>query len=258
MTLPVLSIVVPTYNQAGFIAETLAEPIRLKARGVETIVIDGGSTDGTQDILQARSDELAYWVSEKDRGQAHAINKGFEMALGRWIAFQNSDDYYLPGALETVLKTIARNPNAEVIVGGTCFVDVDGRLIRQTLPKPLLYPCFSQMNFVQNQSLFVRSDLLKRIGHLTEEAAFCLDYEWFLRIFKDRPRVALIYNYVGAQRLHEDTKTFNNQSVHDIEFAKYAAAHFTDSERLFGKLVLPFYRAFRRAYRLARPIPAAQ
>jgi glycosyltransferase involved in cell wall biosynthesis len=255
---PLLSIVVPSYNQAQYIAECLAEPIRCRALGVEVIVIDGGSSDGTKDLLEKRAGELDHWVSEKDRGQAHAINKGFVLARGEWVAFQNSDDYYLPGKLEDILALIRIRPKAEVILGGMLQVDAHGIPFRKILPKPILRLALARLNFVNNQALFIRRSLLDRVGPLDEGLRFCLDHEWFVRIFNRRPAVLYVPDYIGAQRYHETTKTANLQHVHDEEFKRIARTHFSPLERFFGFLALLPYMAFRYLYGRAMTIRRAR
>lgn len=245
---PLLSIVVPSYNQAEYIAECLAEPTRCRPLGVEVIVMDGGSTDGTKDLLEERAGELDRWVSEKDRGQAHAINKGFALARGAWVAFQNSDDYYLPGKLDDILALIHDQPEAEVIIGGMLQVDAGGTPFRRILPKPILRLVLSRLNLVNNQAIFVRRSFLERIGPLDESLRFCLDYEWFVRIFEKRPVVLYVNDCIGAQRYHENTKTANLQHEHDEEFERISRTHFSSFERLLGLVALQPYRVFRYLY----------
>jgi glycosyltransferase involved in cell wall biosynthesis len=245
---PLLSIVIPSYNQVEYITECLAEPIRCRPLGVEVIVMDGGSTDGTKDLLEKRASELDRFVSEKDRGQAHAINKGLTLSRGEWVAFQNSDDYYLPGKLEDILALIRSHPKAEAIVGGMLQVDALGNPFRKILPKPILRLALARLNLVNNQALFVRRSLLDRVGLLDESLRFCLDYEWFVRIFNSRPAVLYVDDYIGAQRFHESTKTTNLQHVHDEEFKRIARTHFSAFERLLGFVTLLPYGVFRYLY----------
>jgi glycosyltransferase involved in cell wall biosynthesis len=247
---PLLTIVIPSFNQREFIQQCLAEPLRLRPRGVEVIVMDGASTDGTAELLQESLRNDHCWRSEKDRGQAHAINKGFHLALGEWIAFQNSDDFYLPGKLELILNILKENPTSDVVIGGMASVDVTGKPFRVTSPKPILFVCLSQFNFINNQSFFVRREFLQKVGFLDEKLHFCLDYDWFVRILRARPRVTYVRTIIGAQRYHDNTKTNSRKDLHDSEFAVLTRNHFSVAERLAGLIFVYPYRLFRLLYDL--------
>ena len=114
-----LSIITPSFNQGRFLEETIMSVLNQGYEPLEYIVIDGGSTDESVSIIQRYEDKLAYWVSEKDRGQVHAINKGIERATGDILAFINSDDVYLPGAFNAVMSHFADNPESNWVCGDT-------------------------------------------------------------------------------------------------------------------------------------------
>ena len=126
---PVVSIVTPSYNQAEFLEETMLSVLNQGYPNIEYIVIDGGSSDGSVDIIRRYTDRLAYWVSEPDRGQAHALQKGFTHASGEIIAFLNSDDAYLPGAVDTAVGALLADPELAMVHGDSICVDGDGRQI---------------------------------------------------------------------------------------------------------------------------------
>jgi glycosyltransferase involved in cell wall biosynthesis len=247
---PTLSIVVPSFNQGEFLNDNIGELVKYRG-DIEIIVMDGGSTDNTVQYLTDMTGSIDCWVSEKDRGQAHAINKGILRARAAWVGFQNSDDYYVAGALRSVLKEIREADGVDVIIGGTVFVDEQGRTIKSSLPKPIFYSALSVKNLVNNQSFFVARKFVERVGMLREDLDFCLDYEWFLRIFKEKPRVKYIYEVTGAQRFHENTKTQRMQTVHDREFEACRLKFFSPAQRVFGKIMFPGYRAFRLVFGFA-------
>ena len=127
--LPLIAIVTPSYNQAQFLEEAILSVVNQDYPNLEYIVIDGGSTDGSVDIIRKYEDRLAYWVSEPDRGQAHAINKGFAKADGEIFNWLNSDDCLLPGAVRRVVETRRRYPTAVAWVGGCHRIRPDGRIL---------------------------------------------------------------------------------------------------------------------------------
>src|SRR5262245_17911524 len=131
MELPLISIVTPSFNQAAFLEETLRSVTAQEYPRVEHIVIDGGSTDGSVDILRRHAAGLRAWVSEKDRGQSHAINKGFAIASGDVLTWLNSDDTLLPGALRAVGETFARRADVDLVYGDFVYTDAAGEPMRR-------------------------------------------------------------------------------------------------------------------------------
>lgn len=240
---PVLSVVVPSFNQARFLGENLSELLAYPGQ-VQAIVMDGGSRDGSAEMLERLLGNSHIWRSGPDGGQSAAINEGFSKATGAWVAFQNSDDFYVPGSLGPILN-LMQTTDADLIIGGAAACDVDGTVFKTMTPKPIFYPCMSVMNFINNQSLFVRRSYLEKIGYLDPSLRFCLDYEWFLRLLRGRPKIVLLYDTVGVQRMHEDTKTSNIKHIHDQEFSELRMKYFSFGERLLGKFSIGAYRVFR-------------
>src|SRR3954464_1584686 len=128
MARPKLSIITPSFNQASFIERTLHSVLDQGYEPLEYIVVDGGSTDGSVDIIRSFEDRLAWWVSEKDRGQTHALNKGLQRATGEIVAYINSDDYYLPGAFDTAVAAL-ESSDVRWVAGSCQFADADGNLL---------------------------------------------------------------------------------------------------------------------------------
>jgi glycosyltransferase involved in cell wall biosynthesis len=187
--LPVVSIIIPSYNQAPYLEETLLSIINQNYPNLELLVIDGGSSDGSVNIIKNYEAQIAYWVSEPDRGQSHAINKGLEKATGEWVAWMNSDDCYLPGALHYIFQEL---PHAQYdfIYGNTCC----GSTIATAKPfefyasdKNSLYKLlkffYSVKHIIPSQSVFVRRNVLQKAGLLDESLDYCMDLDWYCRIF---------------------------------------------------------------------------
>jgi len=186
---------------------------------LEYIVIDGGSTDGSVEIIRKYSDRLAYWVSEPDRGQAHAINKGLEMATGDWMAWQNSDDVFYPGAFMQVAQKANLHPKAELIIGDMNLIDELDKVIRELkYVRPTYQSLLAEGMVLSNQSSFWRRSLHGRIGWLNESLHYGFDYEWFLRILRETNRTVHVPHCLGALRYHDATKTSRSQILFDEEY----------------------------------------
>ncbi|MBZ0305900.1 MAG: glycosyltransferase, partial [Anaerolineae bacterium] len=130
MTLyPRITVVTPSYNQGQYLEATIRSVLSQNYPNLEYIVIDGGSTDTSTAIIQKYADQLAYWVSEKDRGQTHAINKGFQRGTGEVMGWLNSDDILLPGTLHAVGRAFAQDSSLKVVSGFRHFIDADGQFM---------------------------------------------------------------------------------------------------------------------------------
>ena len=126
---PKLSIVTPSYNQVDYIERTILSVIDQSYTNTELIIIDGGSTDGSLDIIKKYEDRIAYWISEKDNGQTEAINKGFRKVTGDFVCFQNSDDIFYPGALKIYADEIVRHPKKDIFYGDIKHIDKDDNVM---------------------------------------------------------------------------------------------------------------------------------
>jgi len=206
-SLPKITVVTPSYNQAQFLERTINSVLDQGYPNLEYIVIDGGSTDGSQDIIRKYGSSLAYWVSEKDRGQSHAINKGFQRATGNWIAWQNSDDVYYPGAFASLARAAARHRSADLIIGNVNLIDAEDRVLRDLCyVTPTLGSMLAEGMVLTNQVAFWRRDMHARIGWLDESLSCAFDYDWFLRVL-GAGRGAHVNECWGGYRLHGETKT---------------------------------------------------
>ncbi|MCJ7706656.1 MAG: glycosyltransferase, partial [Anaerolineales bacterium] len=126
---PLVSIVIPSFNQAAFLEATIRSVLTQDYPRLETIVVDGGSTDGSLDIIRRYEDRLTRWLSEPDRGQADAINKGLRLATGEIVAWLNSDDLYLPGAIRQAVQALAEHPEAGMVYGDGVLIDEDDAIL---------------------------------------------------------------------------------------------------------------------------------
>jgi len=221
---PKISIITPSFNQVEFLERTIRSVIDQDYPNIEYIVIDGGSTDGSVDLIKKYEHRLAYWVSEKDRGQAHAINKGFERATGDWVAWQNSDDTYYPGVFSHLASVAKSNSALQLIIGNMNLIDRDDGLLRDLkYVRPTYKSLLSEGMVLTNQAAFWRRSLHQEIGLLSEAFDCSFDYEWFLRLLAHTDRSHHVNAPWGALRLHEGTKTSNQQDVFDREYRQILA-----------------------------------
>ncbi len=189
ISLPRISIVTPSYNQAQYIEQTLDSILSQGYPNLEYIVIDGGSTDGSAEIIKRYEKHLKFWVSEKDRGQTHAINKGMAHATGEVRAYLNSDDYYLPGTFDAVSEAWQAQPDTDLLHGRCRYVDETGHKIGgqfgdiQSLEEALDVwgVWWSKRQFVQPE-VFWSARIAERVGPFRESLNLVMDFEYWLRI----------------------------------------------------------------------------
>lgn len=228
-----LSIITPSFNQAEYLPAT-ARSILSQAGDFELqwIVIDGGSTDGTTDLLQSLGDPRLLWVSEADRGQAHAINKGLARADGDIVAWLNSDDLYAPGTLSAVAEAFALHPAADWLVGFCEIVDSAGAPIRSGVSgykqrglRQYRYRSLLRENFISQPAVFWRRPFGQKIGPLDESLHWTMDYDLWLRMGKVSD--PFILPRVLAQfRLHRQSKSGKIDRRQFDEQYQVASRHF--------------------------------
>jgi glycosyltransferase involved in cell wall biosynthesis len=184
MTPPRLTVVTPSLNQAKYLERTLRSVLDQGYPNLEYIVMDGGSTDGSVDILKRYDEHLAYWVSEPDAGQSPAINRGIERSTGDIVAYINSDDYYLPGAFDAALPLFA-DADVRWVAGASEYRAADGLRNRLWVPKRpwgLRAGWITDIWYVPQASSFWRRDVFDEFGLLREDLDFVFDAEFGLRL----------------------------------------------------------------------------
>lgn len=212
--LPKISIITPTLNQGKYIENTIVSVLSQNYPNLEYIIIDGGSTDASVDIIKKYSDRLAYWVSEPDKGHAHAINKGLSVSTGDILAYMNSDDYYMPGAFQRVANEYLRH-HFDVICGRCNIVDEKGNILRVTgggcyrLEEFLDFMYYSKAAIVQPEVFFSRS-IFEKCGFFREDIYFVFDYEYWLRLAHKEALFGYIDQTFSCFRIHSRQKTCGN------------------------------------------------
>ena len=207
-SLPLVSIVTPSYQQARFLAATMDSVLNQTYPNIEYIVIDGGSNDGSAEIIRARAGRLAYWVSEPDQGQTDAINKGFSRANGQIMAWLNSDDTYEPEAVAQAVTYLAEYPRVGLVYGEANFIDEHGRVIGRF---PAAQTDYTRLRrgyvHIPQQAAFWRADLWRQVGPLDQGLYFAMDYDLWRKLAAVS-QIKYLPGRVWANfRLHGDSKT---------------------------------------------------
>jgi len=206
---PKISIVTPSFNQAQYLEETIRSVLLQGYPNLEYIIIDGGSTDGSVEIIKKYEPWLTYWVSEPDRGQSHAINKGFEKSTGEIMAWINSDDYYLPGAFYTIAIAFANN--TDWIAGACLWIDSEEHLI-YTSKKPKVSAEEWLVDDLYSQpGVFWRRNLWNKSNHINEKLQYSFDYELWLQFATFQMEAFWIDKPIAIFRLHSLSKTSNSR-----------------------------------------------
>lgn len=218
-TYPRITVITPSFNQAKFIERTILSVLNQGYPNLEYIVIDGGSKDGSVEIIKKYAGHLAYWVSEPDQGQSEAINKGLARASGDWVCWQNSDDIFYPQAFEIVSNVIQSNPGLDAIFGDIFIIDQHDRIIRQQCyVKPTFNALLAEGMVISNQAAFWKTSIHKEIGYLNESLHCCFDFEWFLRLLKGTKHHYHLPKFIGGLRYHDQTKTSLRKNIFHKEF----------------------------------------
>jgi glycosyltransferase involved in cell wall biosynthesis len=209
-TQPLVSIVTPSYNQAAFLPAAIDSVLSQDYPNIEYIVIDGGSSDESAAIIKRHQRQLAFWVSERDRGQADAINKGFAKAKGKYMAWLNADDRLKPGAVREAVEFLDAHPEIGLVYGDTDFIEANGLVIGRFAARQTNYARLLEgYVHIPQQATFWRSALWWQAGPLDENLSFAMDYDFWVRLAKIsklhyHPRLWAEF------RLHADSKTIQN------------------------------------------------
>ena len=188
MTHPLVSIITPSFNQAAFLEETIQSVLGQTYPNLEYIIVDGGSRDGSQEIIRKYHERLAWWVSEPDRGQTDALNKGFARARGEILAWLNSDDTYLPKAVEQAVTYLQANPLVGMVYGDAALIDEQGKVIGQFPARQTDYARLRRgFVHIPQQAAFFRADLWRQVGPLDASFYFAMDYDLWVRLAKLAP-----------------------------------------------------------------------
>lgn len=224
---PLVSIITPSLNQGAFIERTIQSVLSQDYPAIEYIVIDGGSTDNTLDVLRKYGGRLK-WISESDMGQAHAVNKGLMAAQGEVIGWLNSDDIYYAGALAAAQRVFVENPGIDILYGMADHIDENDNVIEPYYNEEWDYARLKEICFISQPAVFFRKGIVNKFGLLDEDLRYCMDYEYWLRVGREIPFYYLKQKLAGS-RLYMNTKTLGSAAEVHEEILKMF-------KRRFGKV----------------------
>jgi len=227
---PRISIITPSFNQGHFLEKTIKSVLNQNYPDIEYIIIDGGSTDQSLDIIKKYERHLSYWVSEADNGQSHAFNKGLEHVSGDIIGWLNSDDIYLENCLFQVADYFNKHPLVDIVFSDYYFIDENDNIIKIRKEIPFRYKVYlwTQDCYHANCAGFFRRSVFDTVGGLNEALHYSMDYEYYLRCAESGARFGHQRGYWGAYRLHKKSKSINQYASMQKE-SKFIAKQFYPS-----------------------------
>lgn len=234
-----VSIITPSFNQARYLEATIRSVLEQDHSPIEYILVDGGSTDGSVEIIRKYADKFAWWVSEKDKGQTDALNKGFDRATGDILAWLNSDDTYEPGAVAAAVRYLDEHPDIGMVYADTNFIDEQGRVIGRF---PAAQTDLARLRrgyvHIPQQAAFFRASLWRQVAPLDPSFYFAMDYDLWVRLARLAP-IAYLPGQVWANfRLHSSGKTI---AADDRCWPEMLKVHYRDGGSFFAPIVAKYY-----------------
>jgi len=236
---PLVSIVTPSFNQGRYLEQTITSVLQQDYPAIEYIVIDGGSTDNSVEIIQRYKSRLGYWISERDNGQTDALNKGFAHAHGEILAWLNSDDVYNPGVVSEAVKFLVDNPDIGMVYGDLDFINEGDQVIgRFNTAQTNLKKLRRGFVHIPQPAAFFRATHWQQVGPLDPSYFFAMDYDLWVRL-AGITRLKYLPGKPWAKfRLHSDAKTIN---ADDRCWPEMLRVHYRDGGSVFSPIVFKYY-----------------
>src|SRR5512146_2847854 len=208
--LPKVSIIMPSYNQGRFLETSICSVLEQDYPNIEFILVDGGSKDHSLEIIQRYQQHFAWWVSEKDKGHADALNKGFAHATGEILAWLNSDDTYFPGAVSEAVAFLVAHPEVGMVYGDANLIDDSGRTVGKFAAKQTDYRRMLRGSVhIPQATTFFRADLWRQVGPLDLSLFFAFDYDLWVKLAKIS-KIAYVPRLWADFRMHNLGKSVKN------------------------------------------------
>lgn len=222
---PLVSVITPSFNQGEFIRETIESVLNQNYPNIEYIVMDGGSTDNTIEILKGY-DRRITWCSERDKGQADAVNKGINIAKGRIIGWLNSDDTYLDNnTISTIVEYFKTHSDTDMLYGEGYYIDKESNITNRYLTEKYSRARLAEQCIICQPTVFFTKDIVKRVGMLDVEHQLSMDYELWMRI-AESGKIAYIPQYLATSRMYEENKTLSRRDEVFKETCKAVKKHY--------------------------------
>jgi len=226
---PTVSIVTPSFNQMQFLEQTIRSVLNQSYDNIEYVVIDGGSTDGSVDVLGRYSHKLTYWVSEPDQGPADACNKGFQHTNGEILGYLNSDDVLLPHAVETVVRVFMAKPSVDVVYGDVYIIDENNRVLQKMFSASFFNPYLYVLGGfdIAQQATFWHRSLFESVGEFNPRNKTCWDAELWVDMALQGAKFRHVNQFLAGFRHHPASISMSG---------RLASEYWKDRERLFQKV----------------------
>lgn len=243
---PKITVVTPSFNQGRYLEETIRSVLMQGYPNLEYIVMDGGSADDSVPIIRKYEPHLAHWVSEKDRGQSDAINRGWERSQGDILAYLNSDDVYEPGVLRRVATYCAEHPEADLVCGDYSYMDEGGRVYGKFHAPEVRLDALLLGNYVSQPSVFIRRSAWRKIGPLDNDLHYVMDHDYWIRAALAGLRFGNTGCPHARMRMHAVSKTIGSEHTSWEEEVRILEGLFS-GDRLPSELAILKCRALMRA-----------
>lgn len=260
MSYPKISIVTPSFNQGQFLEQTILSVLGQNYPSLEYIIIDGGSTDSSPEIIRKYEKHLKYWISEPDKGQSHAINKGFEKATGDILSWLNSDDLLMPGVLNSIFKKFL-NVQEGVFLGECIHIKENSDSIiswGSSVGKALNKEDLNVYDFIIQPSTFWTRDTWFKVGPLKEYLHFAFDWDWYLRAQKLNIPFIPLNSTISLYRIHDKHKSVTGGILRQKEILEIYKTSNSKIGKLFTRLCSENYKPnsyyFRIFTKIARVV----